>query len=183
MSEPLDIDGGDAAPAEAKKKGGWPKGKPRTARAGESPRLAAAEPVRSTVRERKRKGGSNIDRFWVDPAMIPDGMSWEWKRQTVFGKSDRSYDAFLSDQGWLPVEQSRYPNFPVERDGMILMERPIELTREAQAEDRAAAIDAVRSKERQLYEAGDGEFQRRRADGSSTVSINSYVERGGLPVE
>ena len=41
--------------------------------------------------------------------MIPPGQSWEWKRATTFGKGDAAYDAFLYDQGWLPVEQSRYP--------------------------------------------------------------------------
>jgi hypothetical protein len=181
----LEIDGDNAAPAApVKKKGGWPKGQPRKPRAGETPNatLAVAEVARPQVRERKRKGGSSQDRFWVDPTMIPPGMSWEWKRESVFGRPDVAYSAFLDDQGWLPVEQARFPNFPIRRDGMILMERPIELTREAQAEDRAAARDAVIQKERQLREAADGEFQRRRADGSSTVSISTTIERG-VPID
>ncbi len=172
----MDIDTPEAE-APAKHKGGWPKGKPRTRRTGETIEAAQQEPVRSTVRERKRKGGSNIDRFGVPPGMIPDGMSWEWKRETTTGKPDPTYMAFLYDQGWEPVEQERYPTFPVRRDGLILMERPMELTIEARAEEKAAARDAVRQKERQLYDAGDGEFARKNADGSPAVKISTTIER------
>lgn len=174
----MDIDAGETvAPAVAPKKGGWPKGKPRAPRAGAEVLTATqAEAARPPVRERKRKGGSNVDRFSVPAGMIPPGQSWEWKRATTFGKGDAAYDAFLYDQGWLPVEQSRYPNFPMQRDGMILMERPIELTREARAEERAAARDAVIQKERQLFEAGEGEFARK------GVQVSTTIERG-IPVE
>ena len=181
----MDIDGvnippvAEAAPA---KKGGWPKGKPRrpTTRAGAEPPVVAsqAEAARPQVRERKRKGGSTVDRFWVPPGMIPEGQSWEWKRTTTFGKGDAAYDAFLMDQGWLPVDQSRYPNFPMQRDGMILMERPIELTREAQMEDRRNARDAVVQKERQLYEAGKGEFERKGVQVS-----RSYEAPTSIPID
>ena len=64
----------------------------------------------------------------------------------------------------------------MQRDGMILMERPIELTREARAEERAAARDAVIQKERQLFEAGEGEFARK------GVQVSTTIERG-IPVE
>jgi hypothetical protein len=182
----------DANPAPVKK-GGWPKGKPRTAR---TPTAAAArtEPVRTGPRQRTRKGGTLVDKYDLPDSMKADfkerGMDAEWKRETVYGATDPAYDVFMREQGFEPVDSSRYPEFvtagqtgPIRRDGMILMERPIELTKEAKAEERAAANEAVRVKEEQLGTAGRGEFQRQRADGSSTVAINKTVERGGMEIE
>lgn len=171
---------------QPKKRGGWPKGKPRTARAE-----ARTEDVRPGIRTRKRKGGTLVDKYAVPPGLIPAGMSWEWKTETVYGQADTSYMAFMREQGWEPVMADRYPGVfnedsyhgPIRRDGLLLMERPIELTREAMAEERAAARDAVRIKEQQLHGAPDGQFQRQRADGSSTVAINRTIERGGLPID
>jgi hypothetical protein len=117
------------------------------------------------VRERKRKGGQLNDPFRVDN--IPPGISYEWKRATVYGKSDPSYDILMREQGWEPVDSSRHPELVADghtgaivRDGLILMERPIELTREAQAEDRAAAREAVSVKKQQLGEAPAGTLTR-----------------------
>ena len=119
-------------------------------------------PIRSEtkdgpIRERKRKGGSVSDKFFIDPTKIPPGISYEWKRETLYGASDPSYSVSLAENGWEPVDVSRHPEFmppgfsgPIRRDGMILMERPIELTEEARAEDRMNAIEIVRSKEMQL---------------------------------
>lgn len=151
----------------------------------------AADPddVRPPIRERKRKGGQIADKFELPKDMIADfaarGMSVEWKRETTMGAEDPSYSVFLREQGWEPVESARYPKFvmagqegAIRRDGQVLMERPIELTQEAMAEDKAAAREAVAIKEQQLGQAGAGEFQRHRTDGSSTVQINRTIERG-----
>lgn len=113
------------------------------------------------VRERKRKGGQLHDKYRVDN--IPEGMSYEWKRVSVYGKGDPSYDVLMREQGWEPVNSKRHPEMVADgydgaiiRDGLMLMERPIELTREAQAEDLAAARDAVSVKKQQLGEAPVG---------------------------
>lgn len=163
----------------------------RTARSQPS---ASSEEIRPPVRERKRKGGTLVDRYALSQDMLDDiaarGMSVEWKRETVMGANDPSYDVFMREQGWEPIDGSRYPDFvahdhkgPIRRDGMILMERPIELTKEAMGEERAAARDAVRIKEEQLGTARAGEFQRHRDDGSSTVRVNRTVERGGIEID
>jgi len=117
------------------------------------------------VRERKRKGGQLNDPFRVDN--IPSGMSYEWKRATVYGKGDPSYDILMREQGWEPVDASRHPELVADghqgaivRDGLILMERPIELTHEAQMEDRASAREAVSIKKQQLGEAPAGTLTR-----------------------
>ena len=121
------------------------------------------------IRERKRKGGQLNDPFRVDK--IPDGMSYEWKRVTVYGKGDPSYDILMREQGWDPVESGRHPelvaeghNGPIIRDGLMLMERPMELTEEARAEDRNAARAAVSVKKQQLGESPAGTFERNVTD-------------------
>jgi hypothetical protein len=176
-------------PEKPKHKGGWPKGKPRRPDA----RSAAlrSEAPRAGIRTRKRKGGQLLDKYAVSPELIPEGMSWEWKTATVYGKSDASYNAFLRDQGWEPVMAERYPGKfvdegvrgPIMRDGLMLMERPMELTREAMAEERMAARAAVAIKEQQLHGAPDGQFPRQREDGSSTVRVSRTYERGGMEID
>ena len=117
------------------------------------------------------QGGTLVDKFALPSDMLADlkerGMSVEWKRETTIGQQDPSYDIFMREQGWEPIMGERYPEFvmegqkgPIRRDGMILMERPIELTKEAQMEERNAAREAVSIKEQQLGVAGKGEFQR-----------------------
>jgi hypothetical protein len=133
------------------------------------PRRDGAE-IRSEIRAdgirgktRKRKGGQLADKYHVDAASIPEGMSYEWKTVSVFGKEDHTYSVMLREQGWDPVDAERHPDMvspdhkgPIVRDGLMLMERPIELTREAQAEDRAAAREVIQTKRQQMGEAPAG---------------------------
>lgn len=146
-------------------------------------------------RQRLRKGGQIADKFELPPEMIAKakahGMSLEWKRETTGGAADTSYEVFLREQGWQPLDGSFFPNFvskghtgPIRREGQILMERPIELTLEAQAEDKANAREAVAVKEQQLGHAADGQFQRHRANGSEEgiINVNRSVE-SGVPID
>ena len=119
------------------------------------------------LRQRKRKGGQMSDIFHIDPSAIPTGLSYEWKRHTVYGKGDLSYDIKMREQGWLPVDASRHPELvpdghtgAIIRDGLILMERPIELTQEALDEDRLLAKAAVDAKKQQLGQAPKGTMTR-----------------------
>jgi hypothetical protein len=105
------------------------------------------------------------DKYYIDPRMIPDGWSYEWKTQTVLGQENPSYQVSLARKGWEAVPRTRHPemmpaNFKgahIERDGQILMERPLELTNEAKARDLRNARDQVRQKEAQLHGAPAGE--------------------------
>lgn len=115
------------------------------------------EPVRENTRSRKRKGGQIADKFHIEARNIPPGTSYEWKTLSVFGKEDPSYNVLLREQGWEPVDASRHPELvaeghsgPIVRDGLMLMERPIELTQEAQAEDRASAAEVLNVKKQQI---------------------------------
>lgn len=140
--------------------------------------------MRTAIREdlprsRKRKGIHAVDKFYLDPSIIPDGTSYEWKRSTVFGKSDIYYDREMLEQGWRTVPAKRHPflmpdgyDGPIIREGLVLMERAIELTNEAKAELEAAAFDQVHTKMQQLGEAPPGTMQRQNGSKGAMVEVN-----------
>lgn len=128
-------------------------------------------------RVRRRKGGQIFDKFHIPAELIPDGMSVEWKRHTVVGKTDYHYDRELYDQGWRPVQHSMFPGMfapkgaegVIVQDDMILMERPAHLTNEARIEDYNRAHAALRAGEFRLGEAPEGTAPRARPQVRSTV--------------
>lgn len=99
---------------------------------------------------RKRPGGG-ADQFYIPGHIIPEGWSYEWKRATVFGQVDRAHQIHLGENGWTPVPASRHDGMfmppgdkgAIERDGLVLMERPVVLTEEAREEDRQAARNLI----------------------------------------
>lgn len=120
-----------------------------------------SEDVTVPVRQRKYKGGlGNKNKFDIAMEDIPNDMSYQWNNSTVYGKEDHSYNSDMAAQGWEPVHSSRHPHLvppgydgPIILDGMVLVERPKELTQEAIREDRMRALGEVRAKEDQLYGA------------------------------
>lgn len=143
---------------------------------------ASPADVRPPIRERKRKGSSVIDPFHIDMSKIPAGMSYEWKRHTTSGMEDPAYMMGLQENGWEPVDVSRHPEFmpstyrgPIMRHGMILMERPVELTAEARAEDDMAARQQVRDKQAQLGDAPKNTLERK------VLSVNKSYEPMDIP--
>jgi hypothetical protein len=131
--------------------------------AEEDSRMRAARRA-AELREHLGTMDEGVDNFYIDPAIIPDGWSYEWKRLTVLGKHDPSYEVSVARRGWEPVPVSRHPEMmpenwsgnSIERDGMILMERPLEITREAQQIERRKALGQVRQKEEQIQGAPAG---------------------------
>lgn len=119
------------------------------------------EPVREEAREAspgvpekrlKRQRHRHEDRLALPKSMIPPGISYEWKRKSVHGRSDPDHMNELLENHWRPVPQERHPNYRVERDGLILMERPEYLTEEAIEEDRQLAYENI---ERAKHAVGD----------------------------
>jgi hypothetical protein len=108
------------------------------------------------------------DEFYVDLNSIPDGWTYEWKRQTILGAEDPTYTVHLARMGWEPVPCSRHPEMmpsgwargTIERKGLILMERPTEVVDEARRLQDRAARDQVRAKEAQLSGTPDGTMTR-----------------------
>jgi hypothetical protein len=144
-----------------------PKPAPLAARGTARSNIVREDDVRGAIRSRKRKGGGANDKFHVPLNLVPPGWTYEWKRVSVIGKEDPAYAIEMREQGWTPVPAERHPEFmpdehkgAIARDGLILMERPEELTREAQEEDRVNALLQVRNKEAQLTGAQLGQFER-----------------------
>lgn len=113
-----------------------------------------------------------IDEFAAPPA--PDGWTYEWKRKEVMGKEDHTYQTQLLRKGWEPVPAERHPEMmpagmkdgSIERKGLVLMERPKEITDEAREIERRRARQQVRIKEDQLSAAPPGQFERNNKDNS-----------------
>jgi hypothetical protein len=138
---------------------------PVTARE-EDPRARAARRALELREHGSLEEGT--DKFYIDPRVIPDGWSYEWRTLTVLGKEDPSYAVNLARKGWEAVPRARHPemmpeNYPgntIVRDGQMLMERPKEITDEAKAKDYRNAREQVRAKETQLGAAPVGQFER-----------------------
>ncbi len=120
------------------------------------------------VRTRRRKLLTHDDQFWLPVEEIPEGLSYEWKRMSVMGQDDPFYIAQLREQGWEPVLATRHPNWVppgydkpnIIKGGLILMERPEELTAEARAEEKKMAKQQVREAEARLGMTPRGELSR-----------------------
>jgi hypothetical protein len=119
-------------------------------------------------RVRRRKATVVEDQFYIPLDEIPEGLSYEWKRYTVNGQEDPYYIANMREQGWEPVDPKRHPNWVppgysqphIIKGGQILMERPIELTEEARAEQKMLAKRQVREAEQRLGRTEGNEMQR-----------------------
>jgi hypothetical protein len=106
----------------------------------------------------------NVDKFYIDPKTWPEGWTVEWKTKSIFGQENPAYMTNLHRTGWEPVPTGLYPdmmpgngNHPViERDGMLLMMRPAEITEEVRSIERGRARDQVRAKEEQLAGTPEG---------------------------
>ena len=135
--------------------------------------VEAREPVHEPVhaesrRTRRKKSTVHEDQFYLPIEEIPEGSSYEWKRFSVHGQEDPFYLAGLREQGWEPVNPKRHPNWvppgynqpSIIKGGMILMERPLVLTQEAQAEQRQLARQQVREAEQRLGMTPKGELTR-----------------------
>lgn len=98
------------------------------------------------------------DKFHIDKADIPDGMSYQWIAVTILGAEQRNTVAAFNQNGWEPVDMSRYPGrYGPEKahghiiiDGLGLYERPEELTEEARGEEITAAKELIRTRNDQF---------------------------------
>ena len=137
---------------------------------------ARAAQIRENLGELGMDDGE--DRFRVNLSLVPEGWNYEWKRQSVFGQTDPAYEVELARKGWESVPTHRHPEMmpvgkgheTIERDGMVLMERPKELTEESKDVELRKARAQVRSKEQQLTNAPDGTMTRDHAKVRPNIS-------------
>lgn len=94
----------------------------------------------------------NVDEF--NSPNPPDGWSYEWKRKMTMNQEDITNMNHCLRTGWTPVPISRHPEMMqagavgvVERKGMVLMERPSEITEEVQRSEARKARAAVKQKD------------------------------------
>lgn len=127
--------------------------------------------IRVPQRERQRRAvQSGADkRFYMDPDSIPTGMDYNWKRITVKGEQDTEHQIDCAEAGWTPVPAERHPDKAgrkaepgsmIIRGGLVLMERPTELTREASDEDEGKAKDQLRTQFARLGQTDRGALPR-----------------------
>lgn len=155
----------------------------------EDPRTRAARRA-AEIRNHVGTMDDGTDEFYIPPELIPEGWTYEWKRKTVLGQEDPAHQVALARKGWEPVPASRHPSFmpdgdqysTIERKGMVLMERPAEVTEEArQIEQRRARLQ-VRQKEEQLNSAPQGQFERNNKE-NSLVKVKKSYESMPIPKE
>ena len=128
-----------------------------------------------------------VNEFYIDPRIIPDGWSYEYKRYTILGAQDPAYQVSLAMKGWEAVPASRHPELmpdnykgvTIERKGMILMERPAVITEEAKARELRKAVSQVRQKEDQLNGAPPGTLPR---DNKGTPMANVKRSYEAIPI-
>ena len=102
--------------------------------------------------------GEGDDKFWIDPQIIPDGWTYEWKRYTVLGAQYPQYQIELARGGWeaVPAERHRqlvptsWTGHSIEREGLILMERPMQIQQMVNDREKRKAGQLVQAKEAQL---------------------------------
>ena len=160
----------------------------RPAMREEDPRTRAARRAAELRDHRNGDMDEGVDEFFIDPADIPEGWAYEWKRKTVLGAEDPAYQVALARAGWEPVPTSRHPSYMpmggdypfIERKGMVLMERPKEITDEARSIELRKARQRVRQKEAQLNSAEGGQFERSNKD-QSLVKISRSYESIPIP--
>lgn len=152
----------------------------RPAMRDESPR-ARADRRAAELRGHLGSLDEGTDEFYFDISNVPDGWSYEWKRRMVMNQEDSAYTVSLRRMGWEPVPASRHPemmptgtdSFTIERKGMVLMERPSEITDEAKSIELRKARNQVNNKKEQLGHAPDGQFGRAHESVRPKVT-NSY---------
>jgi hypothetical protein len=156
--------------------------------AAETPRERAARRTAELRGHDTDIGDDYNDEYYIELGIIPDGWSYEWKARTILGAEDPAHQVALARKGWESVPASRHPELmpigykgaEITRKGMVLMERPLEITQEAQRRLLLAARTQMRDKEAQLTQAKSNEFDRTNK-GDPLVKINKKYEAIPIP--
>ena len=154
----------------------------------ESPRERAARRTAELKGHAADLNDDGTDEYYIEIGIIPEGWSYEWKARTILGAEDPAHQVALARKGWESVPASRHPELmpvgykgaEITRKGMVLMERPLEITQEAQNSELRKARMQMRDKEAQLTKAKSNEFDRTNK-GDPLVKINKKYEAMPIP--
>lgn len=115
-------------------------------------RTSAPAPVKWRAR-RPLASQEGTDKFTIPSEVVPDGMTWEFKRYSIMGQPDTTHMVAMERDGaWDPVTHEQWPERlgkfgepgrPIIIDDMILMQRPESYTLEAKKEEIARASSQV----------------------------------------
>jgi len=172
----------EAATEAPKRPKGWPKGKPRGPKIPRSEGIRDAGIIAKTKKVRTRKG-LNFHKFYVDPNIIPSDMDYQWVAVEVLGQLQSHRRVGFEANGWEAVPASRHDGVfmptgwkgEINIEGLVLMERPMELSEEAKTEEYDRAHFQVAEKERQLGLAPSGTMER------VSPKIKKTMERLAVP--
>ncbi len=136
------------------------------------------------------------DRLHIDRSLIPDGMDLLWVTSEVFGQPDHQHRAEFERKGWTPVHQEDFDGRfdgmfmkkgdPAEINvrGLVLMARPLELTKKAKAREKRAAREQVEIKEAALrYGDLPISLDARHPSAVNSNRISKSYERIAIPEE
>ena len=165
-----------------------PPMRPETPAVEESPRERAARRAAELRGHASDLNDDGTDEFFIEPGIIPDGWSYEWKTRTILGAEDPAHQVALARKGWEAVPARRHPELmpmgyagaEITRKGMVLMERPLEITQEAKNSELRKARLQMRDKEAQLTKSNSGEFERSNK-GDPLVKIGKKFEAMPIP--
>lgn len=175
----------ETVPPVARRKGGWPKGKPRI------PREPQRAPQRSTQgRTRTGRTSFNDDVYAIDRSTLNPDMDYQWVTKSVMGDDGgktRSDFVRMAMNGWTPVDGSRLPQYGVEVGeinigGLILMERPMEMSEEAREEDYVRATGQVSTQINRLNDVPDQLEMNRPGQDRRVRGVKSFSRGEPIPV-
>lgn len=155
-----------------------------------NPRAEAEERARQILEHGGLGDMDGTDEYYIPKGEVPDGWTYEWKRNTVYGMADPAYDVQLAKNGWTPVPAARHPDMmpagwsgnTITRKGQILMERPQVITDMVEAANRRRAQDQVRVKVQQLQNAPSKDQLPRAADVGGDRRTAPVVSKGYEPM-
>ncbi len=159
----------------------------RPAMRDDDPRARAAKRA-AELRDNRDESYDGADEYYIDPSIIPDGWSYEWKTRFVMNQEQSSHMLALRRGGWEEVPTARHPEMMplgstdafIMRKGMVLMERPMEITEDARMRDKRNARQQVQGKEDQLNSVDPGQFERRNKT-ESLVKVKKSYEAVPIP--
>lgn len=170
MTMDQDDDGAGAGPGERLE-----RGNPRIRKPPREPsrEASAREGSHGETERLKRSRKRTTERLYVDPKIIPEGIEYEWKARSCYGKAtDPMNWENLRENHWTEVPPDRHPGIVVEQDGLVLMQRPKYLSQEARQEDFAIAQDQARRAGLKVRETPQGQFSREHPSAQRSTVLN-----------
>lgn len=107
--------------------------------------------------------GLPTDVMNLDKDLAPEGWTYQFKRDSVYGQPDKQSQIGNRASGWEPVPPDRHPDTYIPPDG-VLMEKPTVVVDEAHKQREKDTKAELRSQRGKLTESPIDEMPNMRAD-------------------